>query len=245
VNIRPQKNPVLIKERRRHRRRPCAIPAECVIDGHLHEHFIVDISSTGAFIETHGSYFRGQEIKLTFPHPVSKEDITVVGRVAWSGSLGFGVRFKRLVQKEEEISPTPSSEDQRNSFGTVKEETIMGKIRQKKIRWEPSASSEVVGYKLYWSEDEELNYDSKSFEMGNVTEVILPGGVPSFPLLEGRITLGISATNEAGNESDITRMTAELNFIAPDAPKRLRIEDIADAPKSLRIEDIADAPKSQ
>jgi hypothetical protein len=242
VNIRPRKNPVLIKERRRYRRRPCAIPAECVIDGHLHGHFIVDISSTGAFIEAHGSYSRGQEIKLTFPHPVSEEDITVVGRVAWTGSLGFGVRFKRLVQKEEEISPTASSEDQRNAFGTVKEETIMGKIRQKKIRWKPSSSSEVVGYKLYWSEDEELSYDSRSVEVGNVTQIILPDDIPSLPLLKGRITLGISAVNEAGNESDITRMTAELNFFVPNAPKRLRIEDMADAPKSLRIEDIADTP---
>jgi hypothetical protein len=245
VNISPQKNPVLIKERRRHRRRACAIPADCVIDGCLHELFIVDISSTGAFIETHGSYFRGQEIKLTFPHPVSKEDITVVGRVAWTGSLGFGVRFKRLVPKEEEISPAASSEDQRNSFGTVKEATIMGKIRRKKIRWEPSASSGIVAYKLYWSEDEELNYDSKSVEVGNVTEIILPSDIPSFPPLKGRITLGISAVNEAGNESDLTKMTVELDFIVPDAPRSVRIEDVAGAPRSLRIEDIADAPWSQ
>jgi hypothetical protein len=233
MNIRPQKTPVLIKERRRFRRRPCIIPADCVIGGHLHEEFIVDISSTGAFIETHRSYFGGQEIKLTFPHPVSNEDVTVVGRVAWSGSLGFGVRFKRLVQKEEEINPTASSEDEGNSFGNVKEVTRMGKIRQKKIRWESSASSEVVSYKLYWSEDGEVNYNSKSVEVGNVTEVILPNGVPSFPLLKGKIILGISAVNEAGNESDITKTTAELNFIVPDGPKRLRIEDTADAPKSL------------
>jgi Tfp pilus assembly protein PilZ len=233
MNIRPQKSAVLIKERRRYRRRPCIIPADCVIDGHSHQEFIVDISSTGAFIESQRAYFRGQEIKLTFPHPLSNEDITVGARVAWAGSHGFGVRFKRLEQKEEEISPTASSQEQRNSIGTVKKATIIGKIRQKKIRWESSASSEVVGYKLYWSEDEELNYDSKSVEVGNVTEVILPSGIPSFPLIKGRITLGISAVNKAGNESDITKMTAELNFIMPDALKGLRIKDILDSPESV------------
>jgi len=50
--------------------------------------------------------------------------------------------------------------------------------------------------------------------------------LPSFPLVNGTLTLGISAVNDAGNESDITEMTAEFNFVVPDAPRNLKIEDL-------------------
>ncbi len=114
----------------------------------------------------------------------------------------------------------------------------MGKIRQKRIRWEPSFSPDVVKYRLYWSQDGLVNYHSKYVDVGYLTEIFLPEGVPSFPSIRGTINLGISAVNEAGNESDITNVTAELDFVLPDPPKRLWVEEVLDAPKSLQVEDV-------
>ena len=163
---------------------------------------------------------------MTFPHPVSHTDIIVIGRVVWIGEKGFGVRFKRLALKEEQEIRVASKKDQTGKLQHVKEEKKLGKIRQKKIRWEASTTPGINHYKLYWSTEGDLDYDSPSLELGNSNEIVLPVGAPSFPLVKGTITLGISAVNDAGNESDITEMTAEFNFVVPDAPRNLKIEDL-------------------
>ena len=117
----------------------------------------------------------------------------------------------------------------------------MGKIRQKKIRWERSASPDVVNYKVYWSENGTMNYDAKHALVGDAAELLLPGDVPSFPLIKSTMTLGISAVDRAGNESDITTVRVKVDFTVPDAPPGLRIEDLQTppaAPKGLRVEDL-------
>jgi hypothetical protein len=122
----------------------------------------------------------------------------------------------------------------------------MGKIRQKKIRWERSASPDVVNYRVYWSEEGTINYDSRHALVGDVAELLLPGDVPSFPLIRSTMTLGISAVDLAGSESDITTVSVKLDFTVPDAPRGLRIEDIQAppaaappaAPEGLRVEDL-------
>ena len=101
----------------------------------------------------------------------------------------------------------------------------LGRVRKKRIRWEPSSGGNVSMYRLYWAKDGDVSYASEHADLGTVTEVILPDDVPSFPPIAGQIGLGITALNEAGNESDITKTTAHLNFIAPAAPADLRIED--------------------
>jgi len=117
----------------------------------------------------------------------------------------------------------------------------MGKIRQKKIRWERSPSPDVVNYKVYWSEDDAINYDSEHALVGDAAELFLPGDVPSFPLVKGTMTLGISAVDLAGNESGITTVSVKLDFTVPDAPRGLCIEDLQTppaAPKGLCVEDV-------
>lgn len=216
---------MLIKERRRYRRKACLIPVEYIARKESYEDFISDISSAGVFIETHRSLYRNQEIRMTFPHPVSHQEIIVVGRVVWIGEKGFGVRFRRLDRKEEQEISGPLKKAQTAQSQNTKEENKVGKIRQKKIRWEASPTSGISKYKLYWSTDGELDYSSPSLELGNSNEIILPDGVPSFPLVKGPLALGISAVNDAGNESDIAKLTAEFNFVVPDAPRNLKIED--------------------
>jgi hypothetical protein len=94
----------------------------------------------------------------------------------------------------------------------------MAKLRKTRIRWNPSATSNVEGYKLYWAVGGGVNYDSDSVQLGNATEVILPDNVTLFPIVADDIQLGITAVNEMGNESDMTRLTFPFNFTAPNAP---------------------------
>lgn len=102
----------------------------------------------------------------------------------------------------------------------------MAKIRKKRIRWKPSPDPNVAGYRLYWTLLEGVNHDSAFVNVGNVTEVILPDNVSSFPLLSGEMEFGITAVSRGGNESDMTVFAANVNFIAPSPPTQLRVEDI-------------------
>ncbi len=100
----------------------------------------------------------------------------------------------------------------------------MAKIKKRKLIWEPSTSPNVIGYKLYWAEEGEVNYDSPSAMIGNINEVVLPGQVPSFPVVKGSIELGITAVNEMGNESDMMIVAAPFQFSTPDAPADPKFE---------------------
>ena len=101
----------------------------------------------------------------------------------------------------------------------------MGRIKRKRIRWQPPLGSHLFGYRLYWAQESELNYTSDNADLGPVSEVLLPDDVPSFPLIRGEIQLGITAISEAGNESDMTKTVTYLDFIVPDAPLDLIVED--------------------
>jgi hypothetical protein len=102
----------------------------------------------------------------------------------------------------------------------------LGRIRKKRIRWLPSSDAQVSTYRLYWSNNGDATYDSEYADLGLVTEVVLPDGIPSFPLVAGEMGLGITAFNQAGNESDMTKTAANLNFLTPDAPRDLMVEDV-------------------
>ena len=102
----------------------------------------------------------------------------------------------------------------------------MGRVRKRRVRWELASSANVRNYRLYWSKDGEVNYDSDHADIGHDPELILPDDIPSFPLWTGRMELGISAINNAGNESDIARVSVDFNFEVPDTPRNLKVEDL-------------------
>ena len=104
----------------------------------------------------------------------------------------------------------------------------MAKIKRRRLKWVPSSSPQVVGYKLYWSENGELNYDSRSVMLGNVTEVVLPDDVKPFTPNGGPIELGVTALDELGNESDMVTMTAAYQFNVPKAPDDLYLQKLDD-----------------
>ena len=100
----------------------------------------------------------------------------------------------------------------------------MGKIRSKVARWQPS-ETRGVRYRLYWATCAPVSHNLNYADVGTVTEITLPDDIPSFPLVAGRIVLGVSAVAQLGNESEITTVTGDIDFTIPGAPRNLRVED--------------------
>ena len=102
----------------------------------------------------------------------------------------------------------------------------MAKMKKRKFRWEVSSSSQIVGYKLYWSEWGGVDYNSKCVELGNVSEVVLPDDVAAFTPANGPVESGLTAVDELGNESDMATVYAPYQFSVPEAPANLVLETI-------------------
>ena len=100
----------------------------------------------------------------------------------------------------------------------------MGKIRSKVVRWQPSETPRVR-YRLYWATCRPVSHNLDYADLGTITEVTLPDDMPSFPLIAGKIVLGVSAVTQSGNESEITTITADIDFTTPEGPRNLRVED--------------------
>ena len=99
----------------------------------------------------------------------------------------------------------------------------MARVRKRAVRWEPSTGA--AKYRLYWSTQGAVGYDSEFYEVENKTIVVLPDEIPSFPRVAENIELGVTAVNAAGNESDITIARVYVDFTVPEAPKGLTFED--------------------
>lgn len=211
-------------EKRRFQRTDCLTPVSFQVKGHHFEDTLRNISPGGGYLQTFRAFSVGEEISLELPPQDHGEK--VVGDVVWVGPEGIGLKFRipdqALMQKL-----TPGQENQNKELNiTKKEARRMGKIRNKKLRWEPAAGEEATTYKLYWSENGTVDYASSFAEVGAVTQVVLPDDIPSFPRVAGNLELGIAAVNQAGNESDITTLSAYFDFTVPEAPKSLVVEDL-------------------
>lgn len=99
------------------------------------------------------------------------------------------------------------------------------KGRSARVRWDASPSPDVVGYKLYWAVGGGVNYDSESAEVGNVTEVILPDQVMSFPPFQGNVEIGVTAVNDVGKESGMTKYTALFGSKSKRVPQNFEVDD--------------------
>ncbi len=135
------------------------------------------------------------------------------------------IYFRRRAKKRGQTTGPLETTNQHILIAT-KEEKKMAKVQKRKIHWNASNSPGVVGYKIYWTVGKGVNYDSDFAEVGNVTEVILPDEVPSFPIAASNIELGVVAVDHIGNESDMTKLYAPFGFYAPDAPTGLTVETI-------------------
>lgn len=95
----------------------------------------------------------------------------------------------------------------------------MAKVKTLKLKFDGSSSADVVGYKLYVEEaPNAVSYTSKSFDLGNRTVVPLEE-LPGIGALDGTYNLGLTAVDDAGNESDLQVLeNIALDFFAPAAP---------------------------
>jgi len=213
-------------ERRRHPREACNILVDYTLKGRVFRGFILNISRGGALIANGRPFLVGEELTMVFRHPISQGNRRITGEIARVTPKEIGVKFKTMVSWDHELDLYGPKTDQEKSIQVDKEVRKMGKVKKKRVRWELSSSVDVATYRLYWSKDGAVNYDSNHADFGHVTEIILPDDIPSFPLVTGDMELGVSAINHAGNESDICRLTVDFNFEVPDAPQNLKVEDI-------------------
>ena len=85
---------------RGHSRKSCMISTDYRVDGCNFEGFMLDISPTGAFIETSEPFSAGQQIQLAFSLPNTPGQLTMTGEILWNGKLGIGLQFKELSRKQ-------------------------------------------------------------------------------------------------------------------------------------------------
>jgi hypothetical protein len=104
----------------------------------------------------------------------------------------------------------------------------VAKIKKRKLSWIKSGSSQVIGYKLYWSDNGAVDYDSKCEMLGNVTQVVLPDDVKSFRPNGGPVRFGVTSVDELGNESDMITLKAPYQFRVPEPPDDLYLQKLDD-----------------
>jgi hypothetical protein len=191
--------------------------------GRVYRDHVRNVSLAGASIGGRDFFIPGEQISIAFPLANSPNQIN--GEIVWVDTKAFGIVFKSVGPKCKELDLSPPEPVEERPVGIQVEIKKTGKIKRKKIRWYRSPSIEVIRYRLYWSLEAEVDYDSQYVELGDVTEAILPDDIPSFPLITGTLHLGITALSKAGNESDMTKTSASLDFVVPEAPRQIWLEE--------------------
>lgn len=140
-------------------------------------------------------------------------------------------RLKRFtVKRTQDFSVKTSLKEDFEVVGVVtgpsRASVCRDPVARRRISWEPSPSPGVVGYRIYWAVGKPVDYESEFADVGNVTNLILPTDVPSFPLVVGRMEIGVTTMSESGNESDMQVVSAMFDFKRPDMPLNVRIESI-------------------
>jgi hypothetical protein len=98
-------------------------------------------------------------------------------------------------------------------------------VKNVTIKFPASGSPDVIGYKLYISEQPTpLDYASESMDLGNVTEVDV-SKLAGMTTKSGIYDIGITAVDAAGNESSMSiKGGVAIDFVAPDPPGPIVIE---------------------
>lgn len=96
-------------------------------------------------------------------------------------------------------------------------------IKPKTMAWGASPDLDVMGYKIRWAiPPTTINYDptvNPGVDAGNVTQISLP--IAGMPNIDGQLTIGITAADDAGNESDPAEGTFPFDFQPPAPPTNL------------------------
>lgn len=101
------------------------------------------------------------------------------------------------------------------------------------LKFTPATAPDVAGYKLYHvTKGEELGVNSPAIDLGMPAfdtatgqMIVTLKDIPEIAgLVEGTYTLGVSAYDDVGNESDMSVGDLEVDFTAPDPPGPLNFE---------------------
>lgn len=97
-------------------------------------------------------------------------------------------------------------------------------VKNVNLSFSPSGSPDVVGYKMYIEEaPNEVSYDSESFDLGMNTNINI-ADLANITTKDGIYNIGITAIDDAGNESSMSKMgEVPLDFISPDPPGEIII----------------------
>ena len=91
------------KERREHSRKDCLINVNFKIRGQKFSSYILDLSSSGAFIETNESFTCGLKMLLHFSSPETREPLNLIGQIVWAAPRGVGIKFQHLTKDQTHI----------------------------------------------------------------------------------------------------------------------------------------------
>jgi len=90
-------------DRRAHTRKDCLINVSFKIRGQKFSSYILDISSSGAFIETSESFSSGLKMLLEFSSPEDRQPLSLIGEIVWADPRGIGVKFHHLTKDQLQI----------------------------------------------------------------------------------------------------------------------------------------------
>lgn len=88
------------QDRRKYARKDCLINVNFKIRGQKFSSYILDISSSGAFIETSESFTSGLKMLLHFSSPETRSTLDLIGEIVWTDSRGVGVKFCHLTKEQ-------------------------------------------------------------------------------------------------------------------------------------------------
>lgn len=83
-------------DRRSDNRKDCLINVNFMIRGQKFRSYILDISKSGAFIETSAAFTTGLKMILRFASPEDRQPLDLIAKIVWSDTRGVGVKFLHL-----------------------------------------------------------------------------------------------------------------------------------------------------
>jgi Tfp pilus assembly protein PilZ len=87
-------------DRRSDSRKDCLINVIFKIRGQKFRSYILDISKSGAFIETSTTFSPGLKMILGFASPEDRQRLDLIGEIVWADTRGVGVRFVHLTKDQ-------------------------------------------------------------------------------------------------------------------------------------------------
>ena len=90
-------------DRRADSRKDCLINVHFKIRGQKFRSYILDISKSGAFIETGTTFSKGLKMLLRFSSPENRQPLNLIGEIVWADTRGVGVKFLHLTEDQNRI----------------------------------------------------------------------------------------------------------------------------------------------